>query len=464
MPPRRLFDLPDAERESVLWETIQHLQALIRIESVNPPGNEIGVARYLQDVLRGAGVESELLEPAPGRGAVVARVRGSGRARPLLLMAHMDVVGVEREKWRQHPFSAGIDDGYVYGRGAIDDKGMLATNLQATLLLQRAVAERGVVPDRDLIFLATPDEEAGGVVGIRWILEHHRDLIDAEFALNEGGRIRVFDGRPMLAAVQCTEKVAHNVVVTARGPGGHAAVPREGNAIVRLAAALGAIAAHREPFRLSPVTREYLAALATFWPDAQVRAAAADAASTDPAQAERGGELLRAEPLLDAVVRNTVSPTLVGGGTKSNVIPTEAEATLNIRLLPGEAIDDVIARLRGVVGDPAVEFRVKSSGVDAPGSPVDSAAFAAIRDAVARLDPAIATVPCLSTGATDAAALRATGIACYGLLPFPLTAADEARMHGHDERVKVEAVGFGLWLTCGIIEELSAGKGTRDRA
>jgi acetylornithine deacetylase/succinyl-diaminopimelate desuccinylase-like protein len=459
LAPLRICDLPDAERESVLWETIQHLQALIRLESVNPPGNEIGVARYLQDVLRGAGVEAELLEPAPGRGAVVARVRGTGRARPLLLMAHMDVVGVEREKWRQHPFSAGITDGYVYGRGAIDDKGMLATNLQATLLLQRAVRERGVLPDRDLIFLATADEEAGGTFGIRWILEHHRDLIDAEFALNEGGRIRVLDGRPVYAAVQCSEKVPHNVIVTARGPGGHASVPDERNAIVRLSRALARIAAHREPRRLSAITRAYLEGLSSVWPEAGLRAAMKLAAGDDPARADQGAEQLRSEPLLDAVLRTGISPTLVSGGTRSNVIPTEAQATLNIRTLPGESIGDVVARLREVTSDPAVEFHVKSSGLDAPASPVDSPAFAAIRAAISRMDPAIITVPYLGTGATDSAALRSAGIAGYGLLPFPLTRDDEARMHGHDERVRVDAVGFGLWLTCGIVEELAGSGG-----
>ncbi|MGQ0646940.1 MAG: M20/M25/M40 family metallo-hydrolase [Gemmatimonadaceae bacterium] len=449
----RISSLPDAERESVLWETIQHLQALIRIESVNPPGNEIGVARYLVDVLRGAGVDAELFEPAPGRGAVIARVRGSGRARPCLLMAHMDVVGVEREKWRQHPFSAGIDEGYVYGRGAIDDKGMLATNLQATLLLQRSVRATGELPDRDLIFLATSDEEAGSDYGIDWVLAHHRDLIDAEFALNEGGRIRVIDGRPIYAAVQCSEKVPHNVTVTARGPGGHAAVPHDGNAIVRLSRALARISEHREPLALLDITRDYFLSLSAVWPDETVRAAMADVASDDPARRERGAGVLSAVPLLDAVMRNGISPTLVSGGIRSNVIPTEAHATLNVRTLPGHSIDDVLVRLRHVANEPNLEFSVKASGTEAPASSPEAPAFVAIRHAISRLDPSIITVPYLSTGATDSAMLRRAGIPCYGLLPFPLTQEDESRMHGHDERVRVNAVGFGLWLTCGIVDE-----------
>lgn len=448
-----ISDLPPAERETVLWETIQHLQALIRIESVNPPGNEIGVARYLHDVLGKAGVAAELFEPAPGRGAVIARVRGTGARRPVMLMAHMDVVGVEREKWRQHPFSGEIADGYLYGRGAIDDKGMLATNLQAVVLLQRAVRETGVRPDRDVIFLATSDEETGGDYGIDWVLEHHRDLVDAEFALNEGGRVRVVGGRRVYAAVQCSEKVPHNLIVTARGPGGHAAIPHDGNAIVRLARALARIAAHEEPLVLSDITRTFMGAVSAVWPDVAVREAMADVASEDPARRDRGARALRAVPALDAVLRNGISPTLVSGGIRSNVIPTEAEATLNVRVLPGEALDDLIARLRAVVDDPAVEFRVKSSGTIAPASPIAVPAWEGVAAAIARLDPALVTVPYLSTGATDSAALRGAGIDCYGILPFPLTQEDESRMHGHDERVRVEDIAFGLWLTCAIVEE-----------
>lgn len=448
-----IASLPAADREAVLWETIQHLQALIRIESVNPPGNEIGVARYLHDVLGKAGVEAELYEPAAARGAVIARVRGTGKARPVLLMAHMDVVGVERAKWRQHPFSGEIADGYLYGRGAIDDKGMLATNLQAMLLLQRAVTTTGERPDRDLIFLATSDEEAGGDAGIDWVLAHHRDVLDAECALNEGGRVRVLGGKRLYAAVQCAEKVPHNVIVTARGPGGHAAVPHDSNAISRLAWAVARIAAHREPTALSGITREFMRSVAAVWPDEGVRTAMADVASDDPGIASAGALRLASEPALDAVVRNGISPTLVHGGVRSNVIPTEAEATLNIRTLPGDRIEDVVERLKGVVADPQVEFRVRSSGKVAPESSAGSPAFAAIRTAIAELDPSIITVPYLSTGATDSAALRAAGIPCYGLLPFPLTQDDESRMHGHDERVNVNALGFGLWLTCGIVDE-----------
>jgi acetylornithine deacetylase/succinyl-diaminopimelate desuccinylase-like protein len=287
------------------------------------------------------------------------------------------------------------------------------------------------------------------------VLEHHKDDVAAEFALNEGGRVRVRGGRHVYAAVQCAEKVPYNVIVTARGPGGHAAIPHGRNAIVRLSHALARITDHHEPLQLSDITREFLSSVSAVWPDEDLRDAMADVASGDDARVARGAAILRTAPGIDATLRNGISPTLISGGTRTNVIPTEAEATLNIRALPGESIDDIIRRMQGAVDDPSIEFRVRSKGTPAPASPITSAAYAAIRKAIARMDAELVAVPFLSTGATDSAALRNAGIACYGLLPFPLTEEDESRMHGHDERVSVNALAFGLWLTCAIVEELS---------
>jgi acetylornithine deacetylase/succinyl-diaminopimelate desuccinylase-like protein len=433
---------------------LEHLQALIRIDSSNPPGNELAVARYLDDVLRAEGIETWLDEPAPGRGSLIARIAGDGSERPILLMAHMDVVGVEAQKWSVPPFGGEVRDGYVYGRGAIDDKGMLACLLHAMVLVRRAVAAGGPVPSRDVVLLATADEEAGGIFGIDWVMANRRSLVEAEFALNEGGRVRVVDGVPLYAAVQCAEKVPHNVIVRATGSGGHASVPHPGNAIARLAAALARIGTHVEPLQLSEVTRGFVQALSTVWPDASQRSAMADLASGDPAREQRGEASLRAVPAMDAILRNGISPTLVSGGTRANVIPTEAEATLNIRTLPGERIDDLVDRLRALVDDDAVTFRVKSSGDDAPPSPVHSPMYRAIADSVRELAPQVLTVPYLSTGATDSAVLRLAGIPCYGLLPFPLTQDDEDRMHGHDERVSLESLDFGARLVHRIVERM----------
>jgi len=332
------FGLSEGDWEGALWDTVAHLQALIRLDTVNPPGDEIRVARYLDDVLRGARIETTLLEPAPRRGAVVGRIAGTGTREPVLLMAHMDVVPVEREKWTTNPFGGEILDGYLYGRGAIDDKGMLAANLQAMLLARRFADATSTQPDRDIVFLATSDEEAGGAFGIDWILENHRELVRAGIALNEGGRIRVVDGRPLYCAIQCAEKVPYNVVLKATGTGGHASVPHRGNAIARLARALARIEAHQEPVTLDDVSRGFFGGLARVWPDPEVATAMGDVASNDPQRRAAGARVLSALPPLDAVLRNGISPTLISGGIRSNVIPTEAQATLNVRLLPGDIV------------------------------------------------------------------------------------------------------------------------------
>jgi acetylornithine deacetylase/succinyl-diaminopimelate desuccinylase-like protein len=339
----------------------------------------------------------------------------------------------------------------VYGRGAIDDKGMLAANLVTMLLLKRHVVDAGGTLARDVVFVANSDEEAGGTWGMKWLIDNHPELVRGEFALNEGGRTRIVAGRPLYVAVQNTEKVSHVVTMTARGPGGHASIPLAGNAIVRLGRALAAIGAHREPAVLTPTTREFFAQLGRRWPDPAERRAMLDVASGEPRRMRGGERVLARIPVLDAVLRAGVSAAIVEGGIRSNVIPTDATATLNVRTLPGQSLDAVLARLRRAVADPLVSFEVTSRGDDAPASDFDSPMFQALRESVRDLDPSLLVVPYLSTGATDSAQLRAWGMQAFGVLPFPLAQEDEDRMHGNDERVPVSAMGFGTRLIYGAI-------------
>ena len=436
-------------------ETLAHLQHLIRTNTVNPPGNEMAVALYLDSTLKSAGIETNLFEPAPGRAALVARLRGDGSRRPVIIMGHMDVVGVERAKWSVDPFAAEVKDGYLYGRGAIDDKGMLAANLQTMLLLKRHVLDAGGRLSRDVIFVANSDEEAGGDFGMGWLIAHHRKLIDAEFVLNEGGRTRIVRGKPLYVAVQNTEKVAHVVTVTAKGPGGHASIPLKGNAITRLGRALAAIGTHQEPTQVNATTRAFFGQLSTVWPDPAERRAMADVASRDFARVTRGAHVLGATPVFDAVLRTGISATIVNGGIRSNVIPTEATATLNIRTLPGQSIDSVVARLRRVVSDSSVTLTITERGEDAPASDFGSPMFTAIADAVKELAPAMVTVPYLSTGATDSARLRQLGMQAFGILPFPMNQDDEDRMHGNDERIPLASLDFGTRLIYGAVMRIT---------
>jgi acetylornithine deacetylase/succinyl-diaminopimelate desuccinylase-like protein len=443
---------PALDWDAARAETLQHLQRVIELNTVNPPGNEILVACYLEGVLSGAGIETRLFEPAPGRAVLVARLAGTGERKPVLLLAHMDVVGVEWEHWSVDPFAGVIKDGFLYGRGAIDDKGMLAVNLETMLLLKRLVLDAGGTLSRDVILVGTSDEESGGEFGIAWLIQNHPELIRAEFALNEGGRIRVVGGRPLYVAVQNAEKVPHNVRVTAHGPGGHASVPLPGNAILRLGRALAAIDAHREPIRVKPTTRAFFTELGKVWPNRRERRAMLDVASRDPGRAERGARVLSEIPVFDAVLRNGISATMMSGGIRTNVIPTEASANLNVRTLPGESIQAVVRRLRRAIDDELVTVEAVNGGaVDPPPSSFKSPMFAAIAASARELAPSLAVVPYLSTGATDSARLRAWGVQAYGLLPFPLEQGDEERMHGNDERIPLESLHFGVRLIYGTV-------------
>ena len=441
----------EPEWDIVRGQTVEHLQRMIRMNTVNPPGNEIAVARYLDSTLKAAGIETHLFEPAPGRAALVARLKGNGAKRPVIIMGHMDVVGVERDHWSVDPFAAEIKDGYVYGRGAIDDKGMLAANLQTMLLLKKHVVDAGGSLTRDVIFVANSDEEAGGDFGMGWLIANHRDLIDAEFALNEGGRTRIVGGKPLYVAVQNTEKVSHVVKMTAHGPGGHASIPLAGNAVLRLGRALAAVGAHREPTIVNTTTREFFGQLGKVWPTKLERDAMADVASRNPERVRRGARVLGRIPVFDAVLRNGISATIVEGGIRSNVIPTEATATLNIRTLPGQSLDSLLARLKRAVGDSLVEFEVSDRSEYAPASDFSSPMFEAIAGSAKALNPDLAVVPYLSTGATDSARLRKLGMQAFGVLPFPMNQDDEDRMHGNDERVPLESLHFGTRLIYGAI-------------
>jgi len=448
-------EAPPIDWTAVARETVVHLQRMIRIDTVNPPGNELAVAQYLDGVLKAERIETHLFEPAPGRAGFVARLAGDGTRRPVIIMAHMDVVGVERANWTVDPFGGETVSGYLYGRGAIDDKGMLAANLQTMLLLKRHVIDIGGKLARDVIFVANSDEEAGGEFGMEWLVRNHRELVEAEYVLNEGGRTRVIRGKPLYVAVQNTEKVPHSVTVTAHGPGGHAAVPLVGNAVIRLGRALAAIGSHQEPVRLTPSTREFFGQLGKVWPDRTQRRAMDDVASRDRHRVLRGARVLALTPVFNAVLRTGISATVVSGGIRANVIPTEATALLNIRTLPGQSIDAVVSRLRRVINDARVEVTITDRGEDAPASDFASPMFEAIAETVKELAPDMVTVPYMSTGATDSVRLRQLGMQAYGLLPFPMDQEDEDRMHGNDERIPLASLDFGTRLVFGAVHRVA---------
>jgi acetylornithine deacetylase/succinyl-diaminopimelate desuccinylase-like protein len=423
--------------------TREHLERLIRLDTQNPPGNELITARYFDSVFKQIpGVETHVLISAPNRANFVARLR-AGRAskRPVVIMGHMDVVGADTTKWETPPFVPTVKGEYLYGRGAIDDKGMLAAAAAALAQL----APRRAQLTRDVIFLATAAEE-GGDVGIEVIVDKHFDLIrDAEFALNEGGRVRVQDGFVRTVNIQTTEKVSYNIVATAAGPSGHGSVPLPDNALAALARAVSRVHEWKAPVRLNETTRLYFARLATIENDAAVRQAMeqVSAAQSTPAQIEGAAAVLSRDPLYNAVLRTGQSLTLVSGGIRSNVIPSDGRATFNVRVLPNDDVRGIVPEMQRVGAESQVTFRLAGGVQPAPPpSPVGSHLFRSMEAAAKAMEPRTTVIPFMSTGATDGAALRAKGIPTYGILPMPLPMEDELRMHGDNERVPIDALGW----------------------
>ncbi|MEO5590726.1 MAG: M20/M25/M40 family metallo-hydrolase, partial [Gemmatimonadaceae bacterium] len=324
-----------ADWAAIEAETVAHLQALIGFDTTNPPGNELALAKYVMGVFEKEGIAATLMEPAENRATVVARLKGNGSRRPVMLLAHTDVVPVEAERWSVNPFGGVVKDGFLYGRGAIDDKGMLAANLMTMLLVKRLLVDAGTQLERDVVFVATADEETGGELGMRWLVDNHPEVLDVEFAINEGGRTRMIESGKRYLAIQTAEKISHMVTVSVRGPTGHAAIPLEGNAIFQLSRALARLADYREPVMLTTTTRRFFEILSGMWPEEHERAAMADLVSADAETSAKGAAELSKIPVLNAVMRNGISPTRLAGGVAGNVIPDEATALLNVRTIPG---------------------------------------------------------------------------------------------------------------------------------
>ncbi|MDQ3243393.1 MAG: M20/M25/M40 family metallo-hydrolase, partial [Gemmatimonadota bacterium] len=320
-----------------------------------------------------------------------------------------------------------------------------------------------VTLERDVIFVATSDEETGGASGMGWLAREHFELIDAEFAVNEGGRIRIVGDGQRYIAVQTAEKISHLVTVTARGPAGHAAVPLDASAIFRLGRALARIGDYREPVTLTETTHRFFDALSGMWPDSPQRLAMAELVASDTSRRASAADVLSRVPVFNAVMRNGISATWVAGGVAANVIPAEATATLNVRTIPGERIAGVVERLRDCVGDPDVSIEVTAEGGEAPASDPDSAMFEAIASSAKALDPSMTVAPYLSTGTTDSVHLRRAGVEAYGILPFPMVPEDEERMHGHDERVTLDALHFGARLIYDSIIRVATARLEADR-
>ena len=445
--PSLVGDTSNVAKEAQGW-----LADLIRINTANPPGNEQVAAKYIAGILEKEGITAEILGLTPGRSAVVARLRSAAVANPakaLLLVAHMDVVAVDKSKWTVDPFGV-IKDGYLYGRGAIDDKGMLAANLAAFVALKRA----NLRLNRDVIFLATADEENGGDANIKGLIGKYWDKFAAGFSINEGGNVFVVKGKVQYVGVQASEKVSGNIDVIARGRSGHASQPTKDNAVVHLATAVGKIGAYTAPVHLTAIVRRYFEGLAPLEDDEIGKWMRSLDAADRGEHAQR--VLSNTSPLWNAMLRDTIAPTILTAGTANNVIPGEAHANLNVRLLPGDTIEAVVRDLTKLVDDPLVKLEVKpNGGLAAPPSSLESDFYAVISKVAAQEFPGAVVLPFQSTWATDSAQLRLHNVQAYGLVPFPLTEEDLKRMHGEDERIPLAAFNKGVDVLARIVAEFA---------
>ncbi len=447
--------VPVIDWKSQQAEILRHHRSLIQIDTSNPPGNESLAVEYLRKVFAAEGIPAQAFALEPSRANLVARLKGNGSKRPILLMAHTDVVGVQRDKWPVDPFGAILKDGYVWGRGSIDDKDKLASNLMVMLLLKRS----GAKLDRDVIFLAESGEEGTTGPGIEFMVNQHLDAINSEFALTEGGSATLENGRVTSVSVQTTEKVPRGVRLVVDGTSGHASVPRVDNALVHLSGAVEKAGTWQTPMRLNDTTRTYFEKLAAI---STPEKAARYKGLTDPARTAAIQRYLAVnEPQHYSMLRTSVVPTILKAGFRVNVIPSEAEATIDIRALPDEDMPKFLAEMRKVIGDPAVKIEPHTEDVRPAGAPsrLDNEMYRALENAAKRSFPASAVLPTMGTGATDMSYLRAKGIQSYGIGP---AATDEDRIkfgaHSDVERILESSLYSLVEFTWSAVTEVSVSK------
>src|SRR5262250_881892 len=424
---------------------------LIEINTTDSNGNTTRAAEAMARRLTAAGfpeADIQVVGPNPRKMNLVARYQGAGRRRPLLLLAHLDVVEALREDWSLDPFAFVEKDGYFWGRGTSDDKAMAAVWI-ATLIRFR---QEHFVPDRDLIVALTADEEGGDYNGVQWLLANHRELIDAECALNEGGESQMKDGKYVLNAVQSSEKIYQSFRLETRNPGGHSSRPVKDNAIYRLAEGLTRLSKYQFPIRLNEVTTEYYRRMATLYSGqtaADMRALAKN--PSDHAAAER----LSKSPYDNALLRTTCVATRLEAGHADNALPQTARAIVNCRILPGDSSSEVRSTLIRVLQDPKISVSALDNATLSEPSPLKPEIFRAIEQITTEMWPGVPVVPSMSTGATDGLFLRNAGIPTYGVSGF-FENVEDTRAHGRDERLGVKQFYEGREFLYRLVKALSS--------
>jgi acetylornithine deacetylase/succinyl-diaminopimelate desuccinylase-like protein len=427
--------------DAVAAEAVELLQRYIRIDTTNPPGNEEHAADFLAGLLSAEGIDSRKLFSAPGRANLVADLPGSDSGKPLVLLNHTDVVPVEAQQWEIEPFGGLVKDGYVWGRGALDMKGMGVLELMTVLTLKR----RGVRLRRPVRFLAVADEEAGSEYGVEWLDREHPDLMDAAFVINEGGygaETYLGSERPLFG-VSMAEKSPLWLNLRATGKPGHGSAPHDDNVLDRMVRAMHRVQAWQRPYLMTPPVADAL------------RAAHAEGyidVNPDSISVAQIAERYRS---LRTLLSNTISATGLSAGVKHNVIPATASATLDCRLVPGFEHERFIKELRGVIDDPRIEIDVAFAS-ESPSTPADTELHTAIKDVCREVMPEAAVLPRVTAGFTDSRAFRRRGVPAYGFVPMLLGPEEQGGMHGNNERISLANLRRGVEVLYRVVERVCA--------
>ena len=442
----------DAQTNQHQTRAREIFKQLVEINTTDSVGSTTAAAEAMAARFKAAGFSAAdvtVLGPNPRKGNLVVRYRGNGSKRPLLLLAHLDVVEAKREDWSFDPFTLTEKDGYLYGRGTADDKTMASVFVTNLLRLK----SEGFVPSRDLILALTADEEGGTFNGVKWLIANQRNLIDAEYAINEGGGGVMRKGKYLTNEVQAAEKVYQDIRLEVHNSGGHSSMPLKDNAIYRLSAGLSKIGAYDFPVELSEITRTYFERSAPAQTDAQTRADMLAVAKT-PTDLAAAARLAAQSPYFNSIMRTTCVATKLEGGHATNALPQLAAANVNCRILPGVSPAKVLETLTKLVDDPKIQFSFVGEATPSKPAVLRDDVMSAVTTIVGAMFPGVPVVPTMSTGATDGLYLRNAGIPTFGVDGL-FDDIDDVRAHGRDERVGVKQFNEDLDFQYRLITTLA---------